>query len=50
MVKSENKRHFGLIMSDQNKKTRITSFYVLEMLYTGRITKEAISLLLSPNI
>ena len=33
-------------MANQNQKTKIRTLYILEMLYTGCFTKEAISLLL----
>ena len=36
--------YFGLIMTKQNKKTRIRTLYILKMLYTGCSTKEVITL------
>ena len=39
--------YFRLIVSNQNQKTRIRTFYILKILYIECSTKDAISLLLS---
>lgn len=36
---------FGQVVANQNKKARTRTFYVLKMLYTGRLTKKAVSML-----
>ena len=42
--------HFGLIVENQNKKTRIKTLNILKLLHTGCSKTEAVSLLFSRSI